>query len=113
MEQERKRFETWARPDSVQAHRHPETGEYLEPGMSAGWSAWQAAVKVERDRCSLICHERFMELEHFTNREDPTDDWQIGLQSEIAKELRDKIMMRSNAKIRGTPAALSPEAPLD
>lgn len=54
-EQERKRFEEWARPDSVQAKRHPETGEYTERGMSAAWAGWQAAVKIERERiCAAI-----------------------------------------------------------
>jgi len=54
-EQERKRFEEWAQPDSVQAQRHPETGEYTERGMSAAWAGWQAAVKAERERiCAAI-----------------------------------------------------------
>lgn len=57
MEEERKRFEAWARPDSVQARRNPETGEYTEPGMNAGWSAWQAAVKAEREDCKAVCRE--------------------------------------------------------
>lgn len=54
-EQERKRFEEWARPDSVQAQRNPETGEYTERGMSAAWAGWQAAVKAERLACAKVC----------------------------------------------------------
>lgn len=42
---EQELFEKWARPDSVQKHRNPETGEYTERGMSAAWSGWMASVK--------------------------------------------------------------------
>ena len=58
IEQERARFEAWARPDSVQVQRHPETGEYTERGMGAAWTAWQAAVATERERiCAAIKEE--------------------------------------------------------
>ena len=45
---ERERFERWARPDSVQRQRHPDTGEYTDRGMSASWAGWQAA-------CDSMC----------------------------------------------------------
>ena len=56
--------------------------------------AVHACIKLERERCAKICHERYMELEHGTSRGDPLDDYENGLQSAIAKELRDKIMER-------------------
>lgn len=46
---EQELFEKWARPDSVQMHRNPETGEYTERGMSAAWAGWMASVKAHRE----------------------------------------------------------------
>lgn len=42
---EQELFEAWARPDSVQMQRRPETGEYTDRGMSAAWAGWMASVK--------------------------------------------------------------------
>lgn len=51
-------------------------------------------AEAERKACAQICHERYMELKHGTSQGDPLDDYENGLQSAIAKELRDKIVCR-------------------
>lgn len=50
----------------------------------------------ERQECAQFLHERYMELEHGTDRTDPSDDYEYGIQSEIIKELRDKIRAIGN-----------------
>ena len=52
---EREAFEKWARPDSVQMHRHPETGEYTERGMCAAWEGWKARAQRQRP-CRGVTH---------------------------------------------------------
>lgn len=45
-EQLREMFEKWANPDRVQVSRTACGSSYYDSGMSAGWSAWQAAFSV-------------------------------------------------------------------
>lgn len=58
-EQMRNDFEAWAKPDSIQRRRTGCGSGYIDVGMDAAWSAWQAAMqKYEADH-----EERVMELE--------------------------------------------------
>jgi hypothetical protein len=42
---EREKYEKWAKPDRMQARRDEE-GNYVDCGMSAGWTAWQARASL-------------------------------------------------------------------
>ncbi len=55
---------------------------------------WNAAMAAERMACATICHHKFMELEHGTDRSDPQDDREASIQSRLAKELRNAIRDR-------------------
>lgn len=77
----RAQFEAWARPDSVQIQRHHETGEYTERGMSAAWSAWQAAVKAEREK--LMREVESLHMAQATNNQNHPSAWHDGVDAAI------------------------------
>lgn len=75
---------------------------WRDMGPDEVWNAaWEMAIKTEREVCAGICHADYMEFEHGTERIDPQDDYECYLRSSVAKELRDAILKRSNAEIRG------------
>ncbi len=107
IEQERARFEVWARPDSVQMRRNPETGEYTERGMSAAWAGWQAAVKVEREACAEVCRKRARAMRETIRTANPRTSEHIMLRRDAredeARECATAIMERSNAALTRRP----------
>ena len=69
-----------------------------DSGIGAALERFAGLVAAaEREACAGICHAVYMEIEHTNNRFDPQDGYEAGLQSDIAKELREAISSRGQA----------------
>ena len=86
----REAFEAWIKRDSTLSVERDGEG-YRDMDVYLMWRAWQAAQADAFERAAKVCHETYMELTHGVDRSDPTDDWEWGAKSDVAKELREDI----------------------
>jgi hypothetical protein len=89
----REAFEAWLNPGHHAGNVSPwvEPGRYQKDTHQLAWLAWQAAQADAYERAAKVCHEKYMEFTHGVDRTDPTDDWEWGAKSDVAKELREDI----------------------
>lgn len=86
----REAFEAWVKRDSTLSVERDGEG-YADMDVYIQWRAWQAAQADAFERAAKVCHEKYMEFTHGVDRTDPTDDWEWGAKSDVAKELREDI----------------------
>ena len=86
----REAFEAWIKRDSTLSVERDGEG-YRDMDVYLMWRAWRAAQADAYERAAKVCHEKYMEFTHGVDRTDPTDDWEWGAKSDVAKELREDI----------------------
>lgn len=71
-EQMRSNFEAWAKPDSIQKRRTVCGSGYVDVGMDAAWSAWQAATQkaeAENKEKVMAIEAKIAQLDHALKNE--------------------------------------------
>ena len=86
----REAFEAWIKRDSTLSVERDGDG-YRDMDVYLMWRVWPVAQADAYERAAKVCHEKYMEFTHGVDRTDPTDDWEWGAKSDVAKELREDI----------------------
>jgi hypothetical protein len=74
---DREAFEAWEQSEGLPIDRFPENdrfawpdpGRYKHRMVDAHWSAWQVAIKQEREACAMVCDDRAKDYWGFTEEE--------------------------------------------
>ena len=89
-EQMRNTFEAWAKPDNVQKRRTGCGSSYVDVGMCAAWSAWQAAMQkaeAEHKEKVIKLEEKIAQLNYAVKNEKCA--------SQLMKHLADRYQMKA------------------